>query len=443
MSCQDSELGKLLSAHGGGFHACTEFKQDAVTGTSVYATADIPAHETIAVCPNRLAVTPALCRSQLDLLRVELSTWTDHELMTTYLALHVVTDVDRNTRQAFKLEHYPYVNLLPKQDLLTPTNFSGDELELLKGTNLYAATLERRDKWKQEWQEVIQRHESLSVIEWSHYSWACTMISSRAFPSRVVDGDDSDPTPILLPGVDMLNHDLSSKVTWRTSEYTNNGAVSLVVESATQAGSQIFNNYGPKPNEEFMLGYGFLPRLDQRVGDVVALRTSLPPQDVELIKPVLTRLELDETLYFIKQDGVLPVALRNQMRVILAVQAFVDNELEIPQWTAVPLFVSWETELDMLSMFQAMLTSKLTSVMTEPLEQRGQDVRPQVRVMCREYRQGQQDILLKAIELLEQEFQTLLDKAKQEGFDTAEYEEDDSEDEGEGEGEAQYVHRRG
>jgi hypothetical protein len=34
-------------------------------------------------------------------------------------------------------------------------------------------------------------------------------------------------------------------------------AVNLVLHASTHAGEDIFNNYGPKPNSEFILGYGF------------------------------------------------------------------------------------------------------------------------------------------------------------------------------------------
>ncbi|KAK4051819.1 hypothetical protein OIV83_002524 [Microbotryomycetes sp. JL201] len=404
---------------------------DPVTGTSVYASSDIPALESVALCPNRLAITPALCRSKLERLPVELGSWTDHELMAVYLAFHVVErDMEAASDPAVALDHAAYVNLLPKEALMTPINFSDNELALLKGTNLYAATIERRDKWHHEWDVIRSRHAALNAIKWPQYLWACTMISSRAFPSRLVDGDDSDPTPILLPGVDMLNHDLSAKVTWSTSEYSDNGKVALVIESASPAGFQIFNNYGPKPNEEFMLGYGFLPRRDQRVGDVVALRTAIPPRAAELVRPILTKLGLTETLFFINREGVLPEELQTQMRVILAVQAFNEQELEIPSWTAAPTFVSWETELDMFSMFQAMLANKLTSVMTEP-ERAQVEVRQEVEAMCDEYRHGQKEILMRALELLESTFEELLDKARGEGFDISEYIEEGDEDDDE------------
>jgi len=37
---------------------------------------------------------------------------------------------------------------------------------------------------------------------------------SRAFPSSLIDGDKDNSTPVLFPGIDMLNHRPTAKVTW-------------------------------------------------------------------------------------------------------------------------------------------------------------------------------------------------------------------------------------
>lgn len=102
----------------------------------------------------------------------------------------------------------------------------------------------------------------------SLYLAASTYISSRAFPSTVLsptpqlpnlDDDDTPSDPVLLPGVDILNHARGRPVTWIS--YTKPQAaierVAIVPHLPTPAGQEIFNNYGPKPNAELILGYGF------------------------------------------------------------------------------------------------------------------------------------------------------------------------------------------
>lgn len=84
------------------------------------------------------------------------------------------------------------------------------------------------------------------------YLWAATMLSSRSFTASAL----SDPTidsPVLIPGLDMLNHSESAKVDW---EFGSDGSI-IKTEEVIEAGKEIFNNYGPKSNAELIIGYGF------------------------------------------------------------------------------------------------------------------------------------------------------------------------------------------
>ena len=67
--------------------------------------------------------------------------------------------------------------------------------------------------------------------------WSCTMLSSRAFPSHLIDGDRANATPILFPGVDTLNHRRGEKVGWVSSDK----ALALVTDVALESGRELFN----------------------------------------------------------------------------------------------------------------------------------------------------------------------------------------------------------
>ena len=109
----------------------------------------------------------------------------------------------------------------------------------------------------------------MHIVSRSLYLAAATYISSRAFPSSVLsqtpqlpnlDNDDDAPSePVLLPGVDILNHARGQPVTWisHTKPQARVERVAIVAHDPTPAGQEIFNNYGPKPNAELLLGYGF------------------------------------------------------------------------------------------------------------------------------------------------------------------------------------------
>lgn len=179
-----------------------------------------------------------------------------------------------------ELAHRPYVDILPAPSKLrTPLHFTQAELDLFRGTNLWGATLDRQRSWEAEWEDCREFLESHSEelggsFTWNEYLTASTYLSSRAFPSSLLSETPSlvtSPTsyPVLLPGVDSLNHARAQPVSWvvahpnSTTSFTTQcvePTISLVLHTPTPAGAELFNNYGPKPNAELILGYGFALR---------------------------------------------------------------------------------------------------------------------------------------------------------------------------------------
>lgn len=187
MRCKDSPLGKWLAQHGGQFHPNLEFRNgkdpaclprspDQKTdeakrthtddfGTSVYAAETLPAQAQAVTCPFSLAITPALVRANLaSLLPVELA---DHAAMILYLVLHKMYPPPEIPPNGAKLEHWPYVDMLPPpQSLTTPLHFTEDERHLLAGTNLFGAVNDREDEWKKELERVGRSVKLDKTIDW-------------------------------------------------------------------------------------------------------------------------------------------------------------------------------------------------------------------------------------------------------------------------------------
>ena len=115
------------------------------------------------------------------------------------------------------------------------------------------------------------------------YITAATYLSSRSFPSTLISQNPSlaasaDSYPVLLPGVDSLNHARGQPVSWvvdhlpPTNQTRGSGqrlGLSLVIHSRTRPGEELLNNYGIKPNAELILGYGF--SLEDNPDDTIAL----------------------------------------------------------------------------------------------------------------------------------------------------------------------------
>ena len=58
---------------------------------------------------------------------------------------------------------------------------------------------------------------------------------------------------MLLPLFDLLNHNPATRIAW----LADGARVSFVSEEWVGAGSEVFNNYGARPNEELLFSHGF------------------------------------------------------------------------------------------------------------------------------------------------------------------------------------------
>jgi hypothetical protein len=84
------------------------------------------------------------------------------------------------------------------------------------------------------------------------YLTASTYLSSRAFPSTLLSAHPtlvaaSTSHPVLLPGIDALNHKRGQAVSWivdGAGENWHDMSISLVVHVSTPEGEEVFNNYG-------------------------------------------------------------------------------------------------------------------------------------------------------------------------------------------------------
>ncbi len=86
------------------------------------------------------------------------------------------------------------------------------------------------------------------------YKWAVSILSSRSFASSILpkskglEGANAprDVFPVLIPLIDMLNHRPLHKVEWRRGDK----GIGFAVLGRPQPGDEVFNNYGPKSNEQ-------------------------------------------------------------------------------------------------------------------------------------------------------------------------------------------------
>jgi hypothetical protein len=433
---------------------------------SVFAKEDISAGSTLAFCRRDEAMTPSLARELLPVLEG----LTDRQCTASLLCLHKCPPAKR---PANACRWSAYVETLP-EDVLSPIFFSKEELALLDHTNLHGSTLDRRQEWTVHHQQVLSRLQVLGIsqhdLPLSLYLWACVMLSSRAFPSHLIDPSilPEDSVPVLLPGLDAFNHNARRKVLWSKSD----AGVALVTEEPIKAGEQAFNSYGPKSNEgaptclscsrynactELLFSYGFA--LEDNEADTVAVKLGQPRQAPNAppasndIGQMLELLGLTSSRHVIFRSGQVPEELLAQMRLYLANQddmAIVQERLSSSsRWQDVLAVISIDNEVRVLlygqssgsdvdvqivvrEQLQNMLSIKLAGLDAAPSaadgeeeelprkKARGSDVhqvdvpiRPEVARLIDIYKQGQRRILTTAVELQAAQYETLVQQAEQ------------------------------
>ncbi|KAG9051267.1 hypothetical protein FS837_009533 [Tulasnella sp. UAMH 9824] len=314
---------RIWAKENGGFiHPALRFVHTA-DGSKVVTADNIPPHSPVLSCPFSLAITPETASAALktwlqrtakaeDSFIWEQSTqsWTERMFICSYIVTHWLARDSGLLESAPELRHFPYLETLPPLQLLsTSLTFSNAEMELLKGTNLYGATIDRRNELLeqcQQCQSVFKRYvpDLADSFTFERYQTAAIYISSRSFPSILLSPNPSlAPTasspshPVLLPLLDSLNHERSTPVTWMVDRMSIAGspvtqpassvspgelAVSIVVGSEIKAGSEVLNNYGPKPNSELVLGYGFA--LPINPDDTIILQLGGSPKKWEIAR---------------------------------------------------------------------------------------------------------------------------------------------------------------
>lgn len=136
---------------------------------------------------------------------------------------------------------------------------------------------------EQIYEGIVKQTVELNPAHWccfSAYLWSHLIFTSRAFPEYIINpGGCEESAIMLLPIIDLLNHDYTSKVEWSTNN--NHSFILTLLNDDISQGDELFNNYGAKGNEELLNGYGFV--LSENICDSVTLKIKLPLPVVDTI----------------------------------------------------------------------------------------------------------------------------------------------------------------
>ncbi|EPY49382.1 lysine methyltransferase [Schizosaccharomyces cryophilus OY26] len=221
------------------------------------AKADIEPNEVLISCPFEYAITYEIALTSLQSINPNFISLSREVVLYTFLALESL--------KASESKWAAYIEYLPKR-FNTPIYFDDADKQYLKATNIEFAMQDRLHNWRHAYEDVLKLGSfSTNLFTFDLFIWAATVFTSRCFSSGLINSKISkeDASPILLPLIDSLNHKPRQPILWKT-DVRDTMSIQLVSQNATSKGQQIFNNYGPKGNEELLLGVSVHPDLPYR-----------------------------------------------------------------------------------------------------------------------------------------------------------------------------------
>ncbi|GAB7363780.1 hypothetical protein MBLNU230_g4348t1 [Neophaeotheca triangularis] len=203
----------------------------------------------------------------------------------------------------------PYFDCLPRPEHghSTPLFLDSDEdFAWLETTDVSHTAVKRNAIYREYYEAGISVLQSAGIdtapYTWDLFRWAVTMFTSRSFSSRAlrpdskywaayktgnagrreavlldfshVPADDLD-FPVLFPVLDVPNHRNNAHVDWSFDP----GRFSLSTNQSLEPGNEVYNNYGAKGNDEFLLGYGFC--IPDNRNDRILLTLKPPPEGLQ------------------------------------------------------------------------------------------------------------------------------------------------------------------
>ncbi|KAJ2740106.1 hypothetical protein GGI20_005981 [Coemansia sp. BCRC 34301] len=229
-------------------------------GGGIYALERIESDEQYASIPSKLCVTGKVCHDTIGTSeqqrQQQLEQKDDPRHCRLMLCIFLVHE-----RFVMKGASFwkPYIDILPRE-FHTPLLFNKEELKFLRGTPAEFAVAERHEGYREEHQKALalvpESATPRDVFTYENFLWAMSVLSSRSFSKGLMANSLcrlTSESEVLLPLLDMANHHPLTPVTWEVDD----NAIGFSTKTVAEPGQQIFNNYGPKSNEELMMGYGF------------------------------------------------------------------------------------------------------------------------------------------------------------------------------------------
>jgi len=285
-----------------------------------------------------------------------------------------------------------------------PSTWQADVCEReLKGTTLYSMVQAERTKLLEEYERVAEALEKQvgRRIAWKEVEWAHSMYKSRSFPAKLAPGGST--CNLMLPLLDMFNHKHMEPVEWSSTEV----GITYKAGKDVRQGDQLFGNYGTKPNEELLFGYGFC--VPDNPADCVTINLGCQgrKEEQDLLakkKSLLTELTFPYTTKT-AADGSEALSV-GPFLIRMSEQGGIPEEL----FTAAAVCMLQEIEeevevtLDEVETLQSLFQAKLSQIPSndEHDQRTMQRAGGGIEVFAAMYRQRQREILVECLETIEE-----------------------------------------
>jgi len=226
-----------------------------------------------------------------------------------------------------------YIQSLPPHVLL-PLVYNESETRLLHGSRAHELVAKQRTtveaaftRWVVPLTERHPSHFPAKMFIAQEFQWAVTILWSRAFTHEV----DGKEVYNLVPLLDMANHrpwplgqqerlHKDHKFLVRTPE----GDRIIYASEDLKAGKELFNDYGVLTNEQLLLMYGFVPRINPDDAYELSLDVQhIPPQNLDLLIAMQVLRKGDSSIPFkLYEAGLAPGMLAMQRIAFMAADEF-------------------------------------------------------------------------------------------------------------------------
>ncbi|CAK4034785.1 Ribosomal lysine N-methyltransferase set10 [Lecanosticta acicola] len=272
---QLDDLRRWHAGAGGYLHPSISIEYNETQGVHWKTTSNVSSDERLCTVPHSLALS-SLNALVDDAFPVFRNRGLPVEAIGYFFLMHEYINRERSFWRHY-LETLPG----PKADHRTPFWFDAEDSAYLEDTDVLHTAKSRMDAHKRNYATGVSMIEQAN-IDSLPYTWLVFRLMTGPEGQRqtaLVDMSRASAEeldfPVLFPVLDIANHAPNARVSWQFDP----GQFSMSTKEILQPGSEVLNNYGPKRNDELLLGYGFC--LADNPNEKILMTLKPPPEGLQ------------------------------------------------------------------------------------------------------------------------------------------------------------------